>query len=142
MDGNVEMLEYIFQNSQMGVSTINQLLKIVEDDEFKADLVSQANEYDTINQWAKEKMQRSGGEVTTVDRLKKVSAEIMTNVNTIANKSSSHVAEMLIQGSTMGIIDATKNIKQYSHADQDILDLANKLLKFEQNNVEQLKRFL
>ncbi|MNI90281.1 hypothetical protein D3C73_1477860 [compost metagenome] len=52
------------------------------------------------------------------------------------------MAEMLIQGSTMGIIDITKKIKEYKSQDQTILGLANKLLQFEQKNIDELKKFL
>ena len=58
------------------------------------------------------------------------------------NKTPSHISEMLIQGSTMGIIDITKKIKEYPNADKEILELANKLLKLEQNNVEECKKYL
>ena len=66
----------------------------------------------------------------------------MINLKTLANKSPSHISEMLIQGSTMGIIDLTKKLKEYAEADQEILSLANKLLKLEQNNVEECKKYL
>ncbi|WP_242878733.1 hypothetical protein [Clostridium beijerinckii] len=66
----------------------------------------------------------------------------MINLNTLVNKTSSHISEMMIQASTMGIIDITKRIKEYPNADKEILDLANKLLKLEQNNVEECKKYL
>ena len=45
MNGNAELLNFIYQNSQMGVDTIKQLMGIVEDAEFKKHLESQLNEY-------------------------------------------------------------------------------------------------
>jgi len=51
-------------------------------------------------------------------------------------------AEMLIQGSTMGIVNVTKKLKQYIEAHKDISALANRLLVFEQQNVEEMKKFL
>lgn len=35
MNDNVKLLDFIYQNSQMGVETIDQLEKIVEDKDFK-----------------------------------------------------------------------------------------------------------
>ena len=35
----------------------------------------------------------------------------------------------------MGVIDITKRIKEYSEVDEEILELANDLLKFEQRNI-------
>lgn len=59
----------------------------------------------------------------------------MINLNTLTDKSTSHIAEMIIQGATMGVIDITKRIKEYSEVDEEILELANDLLKFEQRNI-------
>ncbi|MEG1459038.1 MAG: hypothetical protein RSJ40_07000, partial [Acetivibrio sp.] len=64
------------------------------------------------------------------------------SMKTWMDNSPCHISEMLIQGSTMGIIDATKNIQKYSDANKDILKLAQRLLKTEQTNIEQLKHFL
>lgn len=49
---------------------------------------------------------------------------------------------MLIIGSNMGIIDAIKNLKKYKDAEPSIVKLMEKLLKFEEDNVQQLKQFL
>ena len=66
----------------------------------------------------------------------------MINMKTLTDKSPSHLSEMLIQGSIMGIIDVTKRINQYDDADKDVLDLANRLLEFEKDNQEEWKKFL
>jgi hypothetical protein len=49
---------------------------------------------------------------------------------------------MLIIGSNMGIINAVKKLKKYKDAEPDIINLMERLLKFEENNVQQLKAFL
>lgn len=38
MNGNAELLNFIYQNSQMGVDTIRQLMDIVQDAEFNKHL--------------------------------------------------------------------------------------------------------
>jgi hypothetical protein len=58
------------------------------------------------------------------------------------DKSTSHMAEMLINGSTMGITDAIKKINQYQGAETRILDLMEELQKFEEKSLEKLKGFL
>jgi len=142
MKGNVELLNYIFQNSQMGLDTISQLLKIVKDEEFKKNLQFQVAEYGNINSAAIEKLHQNGCEAKELGKLTKISTYMLINMKTLTDKTTSHIAEMLISGSTMGIIEATKNIKEYNNAEKSILDLVDRLLKFEQNNVEQLKKFL
>jgi len=42
----------------------------------------------------------------------------------------------------MGIINAIKNLKKYKDAEPDIKNLMERLLRFEENNIQQLKAFL
>ncbi|MBL4930995.1 hypothetical protein [Clostridium paridis] len=142
MDANNELLNYIYQNAEMGESTIKQLIPMVDDQTFKNNLQSQLNEYKTIFDMADKKLKELNRESKGIGTLTKVSTYIMININTLVNKTPSHISEMLIRGSTMGIIDITKKIKAYENQDKQILDIANKLLKFEERNVNELKGFL
>ena len=142
MNGNAELLNFIYQNSQMGVDTIKQLIGIVEDEEFKKHLQSQYNEYQKIHTTAKSLLNQNGFDEKGISTLAKIKTYLVLNMQTMTNKTPSHIAEMLIIGSNMGVIDAVKNIKKYAGAEQKILDLMQKLLKFEENNIQQLKKFL
>jgi len=142
MNGNIELLNYIHQNAEMGKDTITQLIGISEDEEYKKMLKSQLEEYKAIYDKANKKINDMNKEAKDINAFAKVSTYIMINLKTLMNKSPSHISEMLIQGSTMGIIDITKKLKEYPNADKEILDLANKLLIFEQNNVEECKKYL
>lgn len=142
MNGNIELLNYIHQNSEMGQNTLNQLIGIVEDNSFKEVLQSQFNEYKKIFYLSEEKIKEQNKEAKEINTFSKISTYMMINLKTLTNKSPSHISEMLIQGSTMGIIDITKKINEYNSANKEILDLADNLLKFEQNNIEELKKFL
>ena len=142
MTGNIELLNYIHQNAQMGKVTLAQLIKISEDEEFKKVLESQLKEYCEIFEVSDKKIKELNKDSKDINPLAKISGYIMINMNTLLNKSSYHISEMVIQGSTMGIVDITKKMKEYKDAEKEILSLADKLLKFEQNNIEQLKKFL
>lgn len=142
MNGNIEFLNYIYQNAGMGKDTITELIEISKDEEYKKMLKCQLEEYKIIHKIAEQKIEELNKEAKDINIFSKVSTYIMINVNTLMDKSSSHISEMLIQGSTMGIVDVTKKIKEYPNADKEILDLANKLLKFEQNSIEEYKKYL
>ena len=63
-------------------------------------------------------------------------------MNTISDKSNSHIADMLIQGTTMGIIEGRKLLNHNPDADKEIVDVLNSFVKMQENNVEKLKTFL
>ena len=142
MNGNAELLNFIYQNSQMGVDTLDQLVDITEDEEFKTHLKSELKEYRDINTQAKVLLNTNGYDEKGISALDKVKAYLMINMQTMMDKSTSHIAQMLIIGSNMGVIDAIRNIRQYQEAEKDILALMKTLLKFEENNIKKLKEFL
>ncbi len=142
INGNAELLNFIYQNSQMGVETIKQLLGIIEDAEFKRHLEAQYDGYKEIHTAAQTLLNTNGYDEKGLSTLEKAKTYMMINMQTLTNKTSSHISEMLIIGSNMGVIDAVKNLKKYVEAEKDITDLMKKLLKFEENNIQQLKNFL
>ena len=142
MSNTEELLNYIYKNSQMGVNTLEQLTGIVEDEEFKGYIDSQLREYRQINEESKKLLDRLGYEEEGVGALSEISAYMMINFKTLRDKSPTHIAEMMINGSTMGIIQATRNLRKYKDEDKEFLALMEKLLKTEENNFQQLKKFL
>lgn len=142
MTGNAELLNFVYQNSEMGVNTIGQIIELVKETEFKAQLNSQLAEYEKINLEAKAMLKKHGYEEKGINSYEKIRTYLMINIQTINDKSASHISEMLIIGSNMGIIDAIKNIKKYDGADPVIVNMMQRLLIFEEDNVKKLKEFL
>ena len=142
MNGNAELLNFIYQNSQMGVTTIKQLIGIAKDETFIEYLESQFNEYNQINHDAQSLLNQNGFDEKGISKLEKIRTYLMINMQTLTDKSSSHISEMMIIGSNMGVINAVKNIKKYKDAEQEILNLMERLLRFEENNIQELKQFL
>ena len=143
MSADAEMLNFIYQNSQMGVETLNPLIPMIDNEAFKKRIEAQLKEYEQIHEEAKKLFDRHGYDETGIGALEKIMAYLMIDMKTLMDKSSSHIAEMLIQGSNMGIIDAVKRINQYEkEAEKEVTALMKRLLKFEENNVERLKEAL
>lgn len=142
MDGNTELLNFIYQNSQMGVTTIDQLLKIVEEGSFKKYLQKQYQGYLEIHQEAKQVLHQNGHDEKGISSFEKIRTYLMINMQTMTDHSTQHIANMMIVGSSMGIIDAIKNIHQYRYAKEEVTKLMERLLYFEEANFQQLKVFL
>lgn len=140
---NAELLNFIYQNSQMGVDTITQLLDIAADETFKKHLHAQLKEYRSIHDKAAQMLETNGFNEEGLSVFEKIRTYLMINFQTLNDDSTSHIAEMLMVGSNMGIIDAIKNIHKYQDkAEPDILELMEHLKKFEESNVERFKPYL
>ncbi len=142
MNGNAELLNFVYQNAQMGVDTIKHLADIVENEEFRRHLESQFDEYKKIHRSAQKALNENGCDEKGISALDKIKTYLMINIQTLTDKTPSHISEMLIIGSNMGVINAVKNLKRYKNADPGIISLMERLLEFEENNIQQLKKFL
>ena len=58
---NLNMLEAIVQNTEMGKNTLDQLVPMAEDEQFKAELLRQRNIYRQLNQEAHTALEACGG---------------------------------------------------------------------------------
>ncbi len=139
----VDMLDFIYQNSQMGVASLNEILPMVEEGKFKESLRSQLKGYKDIHEKAKNHLNQAGYDEKGIHAMQKMMTYLMIDVKMMADSSPSHVAKMLIQGSNMGIIDAQKRIHEYKgEANPEALKLMKHLQEFEEKNVERLKEYL
>jgi hypothetical protein len=139
---NVELLNYVYQNAQMGASVIKQLLDIAKDKEFCRLLKAQYNDYNALCDDAKRQLNDHGYDEKGIGAMQKMSSHLMINMKTLTDKSPEHIAEMMITGSNMGVIDAIKKIKQCPNAKPGIKGLMEKLRAIEENNLAALKNYL
>ena len=143
MNGNAELLNFIYQNSQMGIETLHKIMGLTEDKKFHKRLESQYKEYEKINKTAEKLLNSNGYDEKGISTFEKMRTYLMINLQTLTDKSTSHIAEMLIIGSNMGVIDAIKNLKKYHNGvEKEITELMDRLLKFEEDNIKELKEFL
>ncbi|HBR32540.1 MAG TPA: hypothetical protein DD733_10715, partial [Clostridiales bacterium] len=130
----------LHKNSQVGLFTLPKLNEMSENPEFKKVLNQHENEYKNIYYDA----ERLSDKYPLIDMsaIAKAKTRMMLNLNTLTDKSSSHLAEMLIMGSTAGVIDMTKSLREYPHAPKASRELAQNLLETEQKNIDVMKGFL
>ncbi|WP_304960300.1 hypothetical protein [Thomasclavelia cocleata] len=142
MNDDVKLLNFIYQNSQMGIETIDQLEKIVEDKNFKRYLKEKYEGYCKIHKDAKEKLNSHGYDEKGISSFEKLRTYLMINMQTLTDKSTTHIAEMMMIGSTMGIVSAIRNLNDYSNADNDIIKLMETLKAFEEKSYHDLQVFI
>ena len=56
--------------------------------------------------------------------------------------SRSKIAEMMIQGTTMGIVKTIRHLNDYRGRDEAARGLGKRLLETQENNVERMKAYL
>lgn len=140
---SIKLMEKVSQTTDMGRESISQVLERVSDAELKEVLQRQKQEYDSIFEDAAVYMKDQGHAPKEACACAKIQSQFMTSIKTMTSDDpTSKIAEMVIQGSTMGITEITKAVNDYSGEEKEPLHLAKKLLKTEKANVEEMKKFL
>jgi len=137
-----ELLQYIYQTTEMGRDGIQSVLPHAEDETFHQALEQQLTEYEKLYGATGKMLRERGQEPKGLNPMVKASSEMMSAMKTMADHSTSKIAEMMIQGNTMGMTKSLKHLHDYHGKDERVRDLANKLLKTEEANIQQMKKFL
>ena len=135
-----EIINFIRQNVQMGIDGIKIVIDDVKSKEFYDELKSELREYNEIFNEAEELADRAGYEKVDINAAVKIASHLSGRLRTI-NGGDSKIAESMIQGSTMGVTKLIMHINEFN-GDQDVLKIAERLLKFLEGNIENLKQFL
>lgn len=144
MDTNTakSVLNNIYLNAKTGSRGINDLMPKADSADFLAQLKAQDDTYRTIQQEAANQLIQMGEAPTDIGPLKKASMWASVNLNTLVNSDTSHLAELMITGSTMGITQMTKVLNGYQNPDPQIKALGDRLVQTQQQHIDQLKTYL
>lgn len=139
-----ELLEQVYKNVKMGADSIVKLMEKVSDSKFKSDLTDQLNGYESLAAKAKSRLAEFGVEAKEENPVTRFWASIGMTMNTLIDASDSHIAQMVAEGSNMGITDSIKLLRDYENTNvsEFALNLVRDVIKFEENNLERAKRYI
>jgi hypothetical protein len=144
MIGNVDLdlLEKTYQNASIGITAIEAVLDKVDNKDLSNDLHRQIRTYQEIADKSKDQLLQNGAEVKEKPLKDRVMMKGNVKMNVFMNSSDSHIAQMVIQGSTMGITQMMKLINDKKEADGISTQIANEFVHKEQENIEVMKHYL
>lgn len=136
-----ELLQYIYKTADMGCDGIDAVEKHAEE-KMLTELKRERKEYEHIRGEADTLIRRGGDEPAGAGMMAKLSADMMSAGQMVMDDSRSRIAEMMIQGTTMGIVKTIRHLRDYEGDDPDALKLGERLLKTQEENVEKMKAYL
>lgn len=142
MDNPGYVLNEINKGIKMGMDSISNVAEKVQDDDFKQELKYQYDQYNKI-------LNKVNNELTNYDDFpkelnpaQKMMGWMSVEWSTLEDKSNSKISEMMIQGSNMGIIKGVKLLNNNPELNDNIKNIINEFVKFQENSIEQLKKYL
>ena len=138
------LLEAMYKNVRMGADSILDIMPKVANEKLRAELTSELERYGEFSKEIENAFLDAGEKVKDEGMLAKIGTKMSVAMNTMIDSTTSHIAEMMIQGGTMGITDATKLLREYENTScsEEALDLARRIIQYEEETVERLKEFL
>ena len=100
-----EILQGIYKNIKMAEDAILDLMPRVKDEALKSDLTVQLAAYEAFASRTAKLLEREGAKPVAEGALTRLSAKWGTMMNAMKDSSSTHLAEMVVEGATMGVND-------------------------------------
>ena len=142
MINSQRVLNDIIKTSQMGINGINVVMDKTRQPALRQALKCQRQEYSDIEQQAKLLAQRKGYRIDQIKPITRRMGALMSRGQLLAGDPNSKIAGMMIQGNTRGMILSLKNMRRCSQPDEQVAQLAQKLLDTEKNNIVSMEGFV
>ena len=141
-DYNQKAINDVYKNAHIALQSISDLLPAVVDDDIKTELKEEYEGYERLIGEISSFMAENGVEPKDVNPFKKAMLWSSIKMKTIMNNSRNQVAEMMINGTVMGINELTAMKNEGQNLDDGVLNLLQKLLSLEEEYEQKLKTYL
>lgn len=128
----------------MGSDSIIKLMDKVSGEDFKAALTKQIDGYEKIAERIRKHLCSMGYQAKEENVMVKLWSTVGMAMETMTDSTDSHLAQLVAEGSSMGITDSIKLLRDYENTSvsEEALAFAREIIKFEEHNLEVAKSFI
>ncbi len=138
----VNVLDELNKGACMGKDAIHFILDKVNNEDLKEELNIQYHKYKDISDKINEIYpQYNEGKPHETSTINKVMTWYGIEMKTLTDESTSKIAELLLQGTNMGIIEGRK-LLNHKNTDEEVHKLVQEYVDMQEQAVEKLKQFL
>lgn len=141
-ENEANVLDELNKGACMGMDAIHFVLEKVKDDSLRTELNRQYEKYkkisDEICELYPEYSDKTPHETNAMN---KVMTWYGVNMKTLTDDSTSKIAELLVQGTNMGIIEGRK-LLNHKETDPNVTRIAKEYVTMQEEAIEKLKHFL
>lgn len=143
MEENINALDEISKGSYMGLDAIHFILNKVEDKGLEKVLKKQYKKYKQIKDEIEDIYKKYNQEDTPhkTNVLEKAMTWYGIEIKTFTDETTSKIAELLIKGTNMGIIEGRK-ILNNKKINKEVKAICQKYVQMGEESLEELKKYL
>lgn len=127
---------------KMGVASIDDVLEYVSDEAFKKCLVHCKDEHIKLKDEILKLLEGYHDEGKEPNPMAKSMSWMKTNVRLVLHESDQTIASLMTDGCNMGVKSLNKYLNQYKAADEKSKDITKKLIKLEEQLIENIRGYL
>lgn len=138
-----EYLNAVYQNTRTAIQSIEDIITKIKDDNLKKELAIEEDKYLAI-----EKECELLAKANKIDGIKdnnwfeKARLWSSINMSTMTDKSTRHIAELMLLGTFMGYLTCIKDQADHQNVSKEIDELLENLKELEKNNLKTLMPYL
>ena len=137
-----KLLQRIYQGANTGIYSIQTVMPKITDSNITDQLSSYQGKLEAIARTAEQMMRSRGMDYKEQDVMAKAGIWAGVQWNSMMDHSASHIADMVIQGNTMGITEMVGAINHSPMIDCSVRELGTELVNAQRRNIEIMKRYL
>lgn len=139
---NEKAINDVYKNAHIALQSISDLLPSVDEDGIKNELQDEYEGYEKLIGEVSTFMAENDITPKDIGKMKKAMLWSSIKMKTLFNNSRNQVAEMMINGTVMGINELTAMKNEGENLDKGVLNHVNNLLNLEEKYQKNLKTFL
>jgi len=140
---NAEVIAEVYRNAQLALQSISDIMPEIEDEQLREEIMRQHEGYEKISGKAALMSRQYGLEIKEPSPIKKAMMWSSIKMNTISDNSASHIAQMMVQGTVMGLTSLKQTLTDSQHAiDGEVYKLLKEAANTEEEFEERLKSYL
>lgn len=142
MEDTIQLLKECNSGIKMGISSINDVLDTVENEELKHLLFESREHHEKLGDETHALLNYLHDTGKEPPFMAKAMAEIKTNMKLMTTPTDQKVADIVAEGCDMGIRSVSKYVNQYSNASEEAKNIAKELVRIEEELSKELRKYL
>lgn len=138
----IKLLRECDAGVKMGVSSIDDVLTYVHDEELKKRLADCKDEHEKLDTELQELLDKYKDDGKDPNPIAKSMSWMKTNVKLVINESDGTIADLITDGCNMGVKSLNRYLNQYKAADEKSKDITKRLINLEEKLAIDIRKFL
>ena len=142
MNDNINVLNEIHEGLIVGINSLSTVSQEVSDNDFRKVLDSQYDEYHSLLNKVNFEFSKLGENPKEVSTSTKIMSYMNTKINTLTDRSTSNISNLLIRGTSMGVVNGKKLLNNDLELSSNVKNLLKDFVNKQENDIEILKEWL